>query len=186
MLNLNEIKIGKVLQIDGSPYIVIKAGHHKMGRGGAVLKTKLKNLITGNILDKTFQGNERAEAADTQQQQASFMYQDEKNAHFMNNETYEQCSLPLEQIGDRQKFLKEGIDVDILYFNAQPVAVELPVKVALRVVSAPPAVKGNSAGSVTKQIKIETGAIVNAPLFISEGDLIIINTETGEYVERAN
>ena len=185
MLNINEIKLGKVIEINNEPYIVIKTDHHKVARGGAILKTKLKNIINGNVLDKTFQGNDKIGIAKTEKKKANFMYKDEKEAHFMDNENYEQFSLSLEQIGDKQKFLKDGVDVDILYFQNNPVAVELPVKMNFKVISAPPGVKGNSAGNVTKKIKIETGAEIATPLFINEGDEIRINTETGEYAERA-
>jgi len=185
MLNLNEIKVGKVLAINGDPYVVTKADHHKMGRGGAVLKTKLKNLITANILEKTFQGNDKAEEADIERKKANYMYSDENEAHFMDNTDFEQFSLPLDQIGDKQKFLKEDTDVDVLYFSNKAVSIDLPIKIKLLVTMAPPGVKGNSAGNVTKQVELETGATINAPLFVNEGDIIIINTDTEEYVERA-
>ena len=184
MLNLNEIKTGKIIQANNEPYLVTKTDHHKMGRGGAVLKTKLKNLINGSILDKTFQGNDRAEEANTEKKKANFMYSDEQNANFMDNETYEQFTIPLEQIGNKQKFLKQGAGIDVLYFKDKPVAIDLPIKMEFKVISAPPGVKGNSAGNVTKQIELETGAKINAPLFVNEGDAIRVNTETGEYVER--
>lgn len=185
MLSINEIKIGKIIQVNGSPYVIIKTDHHKMGRGGAVLKTKLKNLINGSLLEKTFQGNDKAEEAETEKKKANFMYKNENEAYFMDNESYEQFSLPVEEIGDKLKFLKEAVDVDVLYFNDNPVAVSLPVKVELKVISAPPGVKGNSAGSVTKTVELETGAKINVPMFINEGDVIRINTDTGEYAERA-
>lgn len=184
MLSFNEIKLGKVVQVSGEPYLIIRTDHHKMGRGGAVLKTRLKNLINANILDKTFQGNEKVEEAEIEKKKANFMYGDENEAYFMDNQTYEQFSIALEQIGDKQKFLKEGADVDVLYFIGKPVSVDLPVKVELKVVSAPPGVRGNSTGSVTKQIELETGAKINTPLFVNEGDVVRVNTETGEYVER--
>ena len=185
MLTLSEIKTGKVIKVGDEPYVVAKTDHHKMGRGGAVLKTKLRNLITGNILEKTFQGNEKAEEAETETKKTNFMYKDEDQAYFMDNETYEQFSLPLEQIGEKQRFLKEGTDVDTLYFSDKPVAIDLPIKMDLKVVSAPPGVKGNSAGNVTKQVELETGVKINAPMFVNEGDVIKVNTDTGEYVARA-
>ncbi len=185
MLSLSEIKVGKVIELNNEPYIVIKADHHKMGRGGAVLKTKLKNLINANVLEKTFQGNDKAEEADIERKKASYMYKDENEAYFMDNNDYEQFSLPLDQIGEKQKFLKEETNVDVLYFSNKPVSIDLPIKIKLLVTSAPPGVKGNSAGNVTKQIELETGATINAPMFINEGDTIVINTDTEEYVERA-
>jgi len=185
MLSLNEIKIGSLIKITDEPYAVIKADHHKMGRGGAVLKTKLKNLLNGNVVEKTFQGNDKAEEAETETNKANYLYKTDGEVCFMNNETYEQFSLPLEQIGDKLKFLKEGMDVDILYFQGNPATLKLPIKISLKVISSPPGVKGNSAGNVTKTVELETGAQINAPMFINEGDMVIINTDTGEYVSRA-
>jgi len=184
MLNLNEIKIGKLLKINDKPYSVIKADHHKMGRGGAVLKTKLKNLINQNVIEKTFQGNDKADEAIIETAKANYLYKTATETCFMNNKTYEQFNLPVNQIGEKLKFLKEGTDVDVLYFQNNPVAVNLPIKMELKVISSPPGVKGNSAGNVTKIIELETGAQINAPMFINKDDIIRINTDTGEYVER--
>ncbi|NLZ74435.1 elongation factor P [Candidatus Falkowbacteria bacterium] len=186
MLNFNEIKTGRVIKLNNDPYIIIKTDHHKMGRGGAVLKIKCRNLINGSILEKTYQGTEKAEEAETETKKANFMYKDKDQAYFMDNESYEQFDLPLEEIGESAMFLKDGTDVDVLYFEGKPVSVSLPIKVDLKVVSAPPGVKGNSAGNVTKQVELETGAKINVPMFINEGDIIRINTDSGEYVERAN
>ena len=185
MLSLNEIKLGKIVQISDEPFLVIRTDHHKMGRGGAVLKTKLKNLINGNVLEKTFQGNDKVDEADTTKKKANFLYLDETDAYFMDNDNYEQFSISLEQIGVKSKFLKEGTDVNTLYFNDKAVAIDLPAKMNLKVVSAPPSVKGNSAGNVTKQVELETGATLNVPLFINEGDVVVVNTDNEEYVERA-
>jgi len=186
MLNFNEIKTGKVIKVNAEPYIIIKTDHHKMGRGGAVLKIKCRNLINGNILERTYQGAEKAEEAETETKKANFMYKDKDEAYFMDNASFEQFNLPLEEIGESAMFLKDGVDVDVLYFESKPVSISLPIKMDFKVVSAPPGVKGNSAGNVNKQIEIETGAKINVPMFINEGDVIRINTDTGEYVERAN
>ncbi|HQB50835.1 MAG TPA: elongation factor P [bacterium] len=186
MLSLNEIKLGKVITINGEPYSVIRADHHKMGRGGAVLKTKLRNLISSSVLEKTWQGNDRADEADVEKRKAAFMYADEQFANFMDNENYEQFAINLEELGGKELFLKDGLIVTVLYFEGRPVAVELPVKAEYKVVTAPPGVKGNTAGNVMKQIELETGAKINAPLFINEGDIIRVNTDTEEYVERVN
>lgn len=185
MLNFNEIKTGRIIKLNDEPFVIIKTEHHKMGRSGAVLKIKCRNLINGNILEKTFQGADKAEEAETATQKANFLYKDANEAHFMNNESYEQFSLSVEEIGESARFLKEGTDVDVLYFEGKPVTVRLPIKMEFKVVSAPPGVKGNSAGNVNKQVEIETGGQINVPMFINEGDIIRVNTETGEYVERA-
>lgn len=184
MLNFNEIKVGRVIKVNSEPFLIIKAAHHKMGRGGAVLKVKCRNLINGNILEKTFQGAEKAEEAETATKKANFLYKDKDEAHFMDNTNYEQFSLPVEEIGEPAQFLKEGTDVDVLYFEGRPVTVSLPIKMEFKVISAPPGVKGNSAGNVNKQVEIETGSQISVPMFINEGDIIRVNTETGEYVER--
>lgn len=185
MLSMSEIKVGKVLKINNEPFVVIKTDHHKMGRGGAVLKVKLRNLINANILERTYQGSEKAEEAETQTKKANYMYKDASEAYFMDNDSYEQFSLSLEDIGEKSQYLKDGTDVNVLYFSGNPVAIDLPIKMEFKVVSAPPSVKGNSAGNVTKQVELETGMSINVPLFINEGDTIRINTDTGEYVERA-
>jgi len=186
MLNFNEIKTGRIIKINEEPFVIIKTDHHKMGRGGAVLKIKCRNLINGNVLERTYQGTEKAEEAETETKKANFMYKDKGEVYFMNNTDYEQFSLPLEEIEKSVKFLKEGVDVDVFYFENKPVSISLPIKMNFKVTSAPPGVKGNSAGNVNKQVEIETGALINVPLFINEGDIIKINTDTGEYVERAN
>jgi elongation factor P len=184
MLSISEVKIGSLIRISGDPYIVVKADHHKMGRGGAVLKLKLKNLISGNMLEHTMQGSEKISPAETEKKKVNFMYADADNAYFMDNDSFDQFSLAIEQIGEKKKFLKDGTDLDMLYFEGRPVAVDLPIKLKLKVTSAPPGVRGNTAGNVTKKIVLETGAEISAPMFIEEGDEIIINTDKGEYVER--
>ena len=186
MLNMNEIKTGRVIKLNDDPFIIIKTDHHTMGRGGAVLKVRCRNLINGNILERTYQGADKAEEADTETKKANFMYQDKNEIYFMDNISYEQFSLPVGEIGEASKFLKEGTTVDVLYFEDKAVSIKLPIKMDFKVVSAPPGVKGNSSGNVNKQIEIETGASISVPLFINEGDVIRINTDTGEYVERAN
>lgn len=184
MLNFNQIKIGKVIKINDEPFVIIKTDHHKMGRGGAVLKTKCKNLISGSILEKTYQGADKAEEAETETKKANFMYKDKEEVFFMDNNSFEQFALHIDEIGTQAKFLKDGTDVDVLYFENKPVSVNLPVKMEFKVISAPPGVKGNSVGNVNKTIEIETGAEISVPMFINEGDIIRVNTETEEYVER--
>lgn len=184
MLNFNEIKTGKVIKINNDPFVIIKTDHHKMGRGGAVLKTKCRNLINGNMLEKTFQGVDKAEEAETETKKANYLYKEKEEAFFMDNDSFDQFSLSVEEIGPSAKFLKDGVDVDVLYFESRPVSVSLPVKMDFLVVSAPPGVKGNSVSNVNKTVELETGAELGVPMFINEGDTIRVNTETEEYVER--
>ena len=185
MLSLSEIKLGKVLKINKEPYVVIKTEHHKMGRGGAVLKTKLRNMVSGNVMEHTYQGNEKAEEAEVATKKANFLYKDETNAYFMDNDSFEQFELPVEAIGDQMRFLKDDTEVSVLYYEGRPMTINLPIKMEFVVTMAPPGVRGNSAGNVMKTIEIETGASLQAPMFIEQGDRIRVNTESGEYVERA-
>lgn len=169
---------------NGAPYQVIYREHSKLGRGGAILRSKIKNLLTGAIIDITFKGNEKLEEAEIARSKAQFTYKDASGYNFMDSSSYEQFTLSGEQIGVQSNFLKEGLEVDVLSWNSKAINISLPFKVDLEVVEAPPAIKGNSAGAVTKTVVLETGAKINAPIFIKAGDKIKINTQTSEYVER--
>ncbi|MEA2088634.1 MAG: elongation factor P [Patescibacteria group bacterium] len=184
MLNFNEIKLGSTLKFNNEPYIVIFAQHLKMGRGGAILKTKLKNLINGSVLEHSIKGSDKMEEADLERTKASFLYSEGSDYFFMDESDFEQFSLNKNILGDKVRFLKEGTIVNILNFEKKPVAIELPTKVELKVTSAPPGIKGDTAQGGTKAVTVETGATINAPLFINNDDIIRVNTETGEYVER--
>jgi len=185
MLNISEIKTGKSIILNGEPYAVIYCEHSKMGRAGAVLRTKLKNLISGAVLEKTFQGADRIEEAEIAKSKAQYLYKDGENYVFMDNETYNQFSLSRETLGGSVKYLIEGTEVVILNFNGRPANIELPVKMKLKVVEAPPGVKGDTVSGGSKAVKLETGLEITAPLFIKKGDEVIVNTEKGEYVSRS-
>jgi elongation factor P len=185
MLNLSEIKVGKKIVIEGEPFVVQFSQHSKTGRAGAVLRTKMRNLETGAIISKTFQGADKFQEAELETKKAQYLYREGDNFFFMNNETYDQFELSEKVIADNALYLVEGTEIDILYFNGKPINIELPIKLTFEVTDAPPAVKGNTADGGSKQVTIETGAKVSVPLFIKTGDVIRINTETGQYAERA-
>ena len=185
MLGITEIKSGKNITLDGVPYAVLYHEHSKTGRAGSVLRTRLKNLLTGAVLEKTFQGAEKVEEADISKSKAQFLYKEGAAYAFMDNESYEQFSLSTEVLAGAVNYLIEGTEVVVLNFNSQPINIELPVKMKLKVVEAPPGVRGNTVSTGGKVITLETGLKISAPLFINEGDEIIINTEKGEYVSRA-
>ncbi|HNZ86476.1 MAG TPA: elongation factor P [bacterium] len=184
MLDFSEIKLGKIITLNDQPYKVVSTQHSKQARSGAVLRTKLKNLINGSVLEKTFTGSDRAEEADLERTKASFLYADGENYNFMDQETFEQFSFSKEDIGEQVQFLKDGTVVDILKFNGKSINIGLPTKMEFKVISAPPGIKGDTAGSATKLVTIETGAQIKCPLFVNEGDIIRVNTETNDYVER--
>ena len=186
MLNISDLQVGTFLTYNGQPHLVVWREHSKLGRSGAILRTKLKNLVSGAIFENTFKGNDKVEDADIARTQAQFTYKDSEGYHFMDNKTYEQFTISGEQIGVAGGFLKEGVNVDILTWNSRAINVNPPIKVDLKVTETEPGTRGNTAqGSVTKPAILETGAKTLVPIFIKVGDLIKVNTETGEYVERA-
>jgi elongation factor P len=183
-MNLNEIKSGKNIILDGSIYTVLYHEHSKTGRAGAVLRTKLRNLSSGATMEKTFQGSEQVQEADIAKSKAQYTYRDSNDYYFMDSETYDQFTLSREVLGDNSDFLKEGTEITLLNFEGNPINIELPIKVKLKVIEAPPNVKGNSASSPSKVVTLETGLKINAPIFIKNGDEIIVNTQKREYVGR--
>jgi elongation factor P len=185
MLNISDIKTGKTISLDGEPYVVIFHQHSKMGRAGAVLRTKIRNLKNGAVMEKTFQGADKIEEAEISKSKAQYLYREEDNFFFMDNASYEQFSLPKEVLQSLTDYLIESTEVTVLNFSSAPINIELPVKMDFKVVEAPPAIRGNTADGGSKQVTLETGIKVNTPLFIKQGDVVRINTETGEYAERA-
>ena len=186
MLSLSDLKIGRIISINNEPYQVVLAQHIKVARGGAVVKTKLKNLVSGSTLEKTFSGADNIEAADLSHRKANFLYQQDDMFVFMDNESFEQFEFDKGTVGDMTKYLKEGQTLDVMIYNDKPVALALPTKISLEVTAAPEGIKGNSAGAVTKSVTLETGIEVRTSLFIKTGDKVVINIESGEYVERVS
>lgn len=184
MLGLSDIKSGKNIVLDGTPFAVLYHEHSKTGRAGAVLRTRLKNLFTGAVLEKTFQGYDKVEEADISKSKAQYLYKEGNSYAFMDNESYEQFNLSSDVLGDAVNYLIEGTEVLVLNFNGLPINIELPVKITLKVVEAPPGIKGNTVSTGGKMVKLETGFSLSVPLFIKEGEKIIVNTERGEYVGR--
>lgn len=186
MLSLTDLKIGTKIIDGGAPCVVVFSEHSKMGRGGAVMRTKLKNLLTGTMISKTFQGADKIESATLSKKMSQFLYADNESGHFMDLENFEQFEIPLTQMKDQLGFMAENSKIEIDYFKEKPISIELPIKMTFEVVDAPPAVRGNSAGAITKTVKISTGKEISTPIFIKVGDKIIIDTRSGEYVERAS
>ena len=184
MLSITDLKVGTNIQLDGDPYVVTWNQHSKQARGGGVMKTKLKNLKTGNALEKTFQGNEKIDPAEINFRRAQFLYKNGDSFEFMDQESFETVNLSAEIIGESANFLLDGSEVDLQYFDNNPINIQLPPKLDFLVIEAEPGVKGDTAGTVTKNAKIETGYEIKVPIFIEKDDNIVINTQTGEYVER--
>lgn len=185
MLGITEIKTGKKIIWNSEPYIVLDYQHSKIGRGGAVMRTKLKSLLSGAVIDYAFQGADKIEEAETSKSHAQYLYHEGEEYFFMDTESYDQFSLSKSVIGDAVRYLVDGTEVSILNWNNQPINVEIPVKVTLTVTDAPPGLKGDTASGGDKVVTLETGFQVTTPLFIKTGDKLIINTEKGTYVSRA-
>ncbi|QQG49837.1 MAG: elongation factor P [Candidatus Berkelbacteria bacterium] len=183
MLALGQVSIGSKILFRGAPHDVLQANHLKMGRGGAKLQTKLRNLLDGAVIDYTFAGDERLEEVEISYRNAQFLYAEGKAGHFMFSDTYEQVEAPMAESSSR--FLKDGASVDLQSWQNRVIGVKLPKKVELIVTEAEPAVRGNTANTATKNATLETGAVVQVPLFVKTGDKLIINTETGQYDSRA-
>lgn len=185
MLDINDLKrIGTIIKLENQPYIILESQHARTAQRRAFVRTKLKNLISGQTVEKTFNAGDKIDEANIDKIKSSFLYQDDKNIYLMNMTGYEQFSLAKNLLAGRENYLKEGREVIVLLFNEKPVNIELPKKVELKVIEAPPGVRGDSATNIMKQITLETGLRINAPLFIKEGDVVRINTDTDEYVER--
>lgn len=185
MLGISEIKSGKKIIYNGDPYAVLYHEHSKTGRAGAVLRTKIKNLKTGAVMEKTFQGADKLQEAEMSKSKAQYLYHEEDNYYFMDTETFDQFPLSKSVLGNITQYLIEGTEVIILNFNGMPINAEAPIKVTLKVIDAPPGIKGDTSSGGDKVVTLETGLKITAPLFVKEGDSVIINTEKGTYVSRA-
>ena len=185
MLSITELKKGTLIQLDKQPYRVVEYSQKVMGRGGSIVNTRLKNLVDGSVVERTFKGNERVEPADVNTSQAQYLYHDDNHYYFMDEHTYEQFSLSNEVVGDAGRFLREGLSVQAQHFGGQIIAIELPVKVTLTVVDADPGIKGDTVSNVMKNATLETSSTIQVPLFVEPGEKIVVDTRDGSYVERA-
>lgn len=179
-----ELKKGVVIQIDGKPFRVIEYNQKVVGRGGSIVNVKIKNLIDGSVIPKTFKGQEKIESAEVTNQTVQYLYNDGASYHFMDPETFEQFELSADVIEDSAGFLKEGESLTLQSFNGNVTNVELPKNVYLAVTYAESITKGDTTSSVLKDATLETGLTVKVPAFIKTGDVISVDTTTGEYRER--
>jgi elongation factor P len=181
----SEFRKGLKVQIDGTPFLIVEMNFRKPGKGAALYECKLKNLVRGTVVDRTYRAGQTLEAADVSEFPAQFLYRQQDTFVFMNTSSYEQYELPIDQVGDAWKFLKEGLECTMLVYNNIPLTVTPPNHVVLRVEYCEPTVKGNTATNVQKPVKLETGAEIGAPAFVNTGDWLRVDTRTGEYIERA-
>ena len=185
-ISMGDVKKGMKVLLDGDPYEIIECNFRKPGKGQAMYSTKLRNLLKGTILDRTYRSGDSLETADVHRSEGQYLFRDGSGYTFMDNESFEQHALPTDAVEDKMRFLKEGDVCGMLYWNGQVIGMTPPQQVILEVTYTEPAAKGNTATNVTKAAKVETGAEVQVPAFIAQGDRIKIDVATGAYIERSN
>lgn len=185
MVNVNDFKVGMTIQYDGNIYSVLDFQHVKPGKGAAIVKAKLKNLRTGSIAEYTFNAGVKVETARIEKKPMQFLYAMNDTYYFMNMNDYEQIELAKSVIGDDAKLLKENLDVDIMFFEGEMLGMNLPDKIAMRVVHTEPGVKGNTTSTAMKDAELESGLVVKVPMFIDQDEVVLISSKDGKYVSRA-
>lgn len=185
MLSITDLHNGTVFGMDGKPYLVVWSEHSKQGRGGAIMRTKIKDLLTGAMLDRTFKGSDAFDEVDIERKKCQYLYSEGNDCHFMDNTSYDQFSLSKDVIGDKIDYLKEGMEIAIIMFENKPISIDMPIKVTYEIKYTEPGFKGNTQSATTKPATLETGAQIQVPLFVSIGDKIVVDTRDGSYVERA-
>jgi elongation factor P len=178
-----EFKKGLRIVYDGQPYAIVDFQHVKPGKGGAFVRTKLKHMKAGKVIDNTFRAGEKVVLVDFEDKHMQFLYRDDRY-HFMDTESYDQVSLSADEVGDARDYLRENTEVDVLYIDGSPITVELPNFVELAIAKTDPGVRGDTAQGGNKPATLETGAMVQVPLFLNEGDVVKVDTRTGEYLGR--
>lgn len=184
MYGPTDLKKNTLITLDGQPYKVVEYSQKVMGRGGSIVNVKVKNLVTGALLPKTFKGQEKIEPAEVTNRKVQYLYHDDDKFYFMDPETFEQYELGADMVGDSADFMKDGAEMDIQFYNGTPINLVLPKNLWLEVTYTETAVKGDTSTSVMKDATLETGRVIKVPAFIKTGDIISVDTETGAYRER--
>ena len=182
-VSTNDFRKGMKIEVDGAPYAIVDFQHVKPGKGGAFVRTKLKHLRLGTVIDRTFRAEEKVPLVNFEEKRMQFLYRDDR-FHFMDLETYDQIALSEDEVGDARQFLQENTEVEVLYVDGAPIGIELPNFVDLVVVKTEPGVRGDTASGGSQPATLETGAVVSVPLFINEGDVLRVDTRTGAYISR--
>lgn len=184
MISVTNLRTGTAFEDEGQIYQVLSYEHLKLGRGSANVKVKVKNLKTGAITEKSFISGAKVQEVSLKKLKVQYLYQDNLGGHFMDTKTFEQFAIGRQKLGDRLKFLKEGMEVDLLFYEEEPLFCFLPLKIEFKVGETGPDIRGNSATNIFKEAILENGLKVKVPLFIKAGDRVLVDTQTGEYVER--
>jgi elongation factor P len=184
LISTNEFRKGSKVEFKSDPYEIIDFQHVKIGRGGAIVRTKMKNMRTGSIIEENFKGGEKLNTPSLEERSMQYLYNQDNMYYFMDMENYEQSPLSIEQLGESKNFIKENMLVKVLYYGGSPITIEVPMFVELKIVKTAPGIKGDTASGGSKPAVLETGLTVKVPLHLNEEDIIKVDTRTFEYVER--
>ena len=185
-INYGELKKGMAVELDGQPYVVVDYERNKMQKRAPVMRIKLREIRTGRLVELSFQGNDvKLTPASVDRRSAEYIYNEDTLYYFMDTETFDQFPLSAQQVGDALHYLVEQVTAELIFYQGEPIAIELPTAVGLKVVETPPGVRGDTAQGATKPATLETGLVLQVPLFVNEGETIKVDTRTGEYLSRA-
>jgi elongation factor P len=183
-VSTTEFRNGLKIEIDGEPYVIVEFQHVKPGKGGAFVRTKFKSLKSGNVTDKTFRAGEKVDVPELEEKTMQYLYAADKDRVFMDTASYEQVSMNEKQLGDSINYLKENMEIKVLYHKGQPINIDVPMFVELAIAKTDPGVRGDTASGGSKPATLETGAVVKVPFYLNEGDVIKVDTRTGTFIER--
>ena len=184
MYTTTDFRKGLKIEIQGEPYVIVDFQHVKPGKGGAFVRTRLKSLVTGNVIDMTFRSGDKVDKPDLEEREMQFLYETSGEFHFMDTRNYEHLFLTADQLGESKDWLKENLVIEALFHNKRPLGIEVPTFVELKVIRTEPGVRGDTATGATKPATLESGAVIQVPLFVEEGDVLRIDTRTREYITR--
>ena len=179
-----EFRTGLKIEIDGDPYVIVDFQHVKPGKGGAFVRTKIKSLKSGNVIDRTYRSGEKVDVPELEEKTMQYLYAADKDRVFMDTTSYEQVSMNEKQLGDSINYLKENMEIKVLYHKGQPINIDIPMFVELAIAKTDPGVRGDTASGGSKPATLESGAVVKVPFYLNEGDVIKVDTRTGIFIER--
>lgn len=183
-VSTTEFRNGLKIEIDGEPYAIVEFQHVKPGKGGAFVRTKMKSLKSGNVIDRTFRSGEKVDVPELEEKTMQYLYAADKDRVLMDTTSYEQISMSEKQLGDSVNYLKENMEIKVLYFKGQPINIDIPMFVELKIARTDPGVRGDTASGGSKPATLETGAVVKVPFYLNEGDVVKIDTRSGIFIER--
>jgi len=183
-VSTTDFRNGLKVEIDNEPFIIVEFQHVKPGKGGAFVRTKLKSLRSGNVIDRTYRSGEKLDTPELEEKKMQYLYAADKDRVFMDTTSYEQVSLNEGQLGDSTSYLKENMEIKVLYYKGQPINIDIPMFVELAISRTDPGVRGDTASGGSKPATLETGAVIKVPFYLNEGDIVKVDTRTGTFIER--